>query len=151
VPSVVGVRNTPVVFNQYVTIDFEITEHGLPDGVETITSVVCPSIPVLAVACYLCSMRYITNVVVQGDTPADLDLDPSRDNNMEFPPEDIDENFGPPNFDQDEFRPLNIDEDDDAGLIFPPLDRDDHDHGMYIILLVLEEFIFNLTKLCLSV
>jgi hypothetical protein len=89
-------------------------------------------------------------VVVQGDTPADLDPDPSRDN-MKFPPQDIDENFGPPNFDQDEFRPLNIDEDDDARLIFPPLDRDDDDHGTYIILLVLEEFILNLTKLCLSV
>lgn len=115
-PSVVGLTNAPVVFNRYLT--FDLNERDLPVGVETIASVICPSITVPAVASRLCDTLYLTNMVIQGDVPADLDPDPSRhDREEEFPPLD------------DDYLQLDGDP-NDIHYVFPPLDHaEDGDHG----------------------
>ena len=95
-----------------------IYERDLPVGVETIASVICPSITVPAVASRLCDTLYLTNMVIQGDVPADLDPDPSRhDREEEFPPLD------------DDYLQLDGDP-NDIHYVFPPLDHaEDGDHG----------------------
>lgn len=127
-PSVIGLKNVPVVFNQYLSIDQN--ERDLPPGVETIASLICPSMTVPAVAFLLCSSLYITNLVVQGDPPVDLDPDPSRvdGGEEEFPPLDdysllMDDD---PDF-FEEFLALEDGDVDGNRFVFPPPDDDDDD------------------------
>ncbi len=141
-PSVFSFKNVHVVFNRHLTIDREINTRALPDGVETVASVLCPSMTVPAVAFHVCNSLYLTNVVIQGDSPADLDPDPSSSPNHEdeeFPPLDDDDDDDADDADDadgDFEFPFPDRDEDDADFVFPPLDRDDVDHGMCIIFLV---------------
>jgi hypothetical protein len=125
-PSVIGLTTTPVVFNRHLTIDEN--ERDLPPGVETIASTICASVTVPAVAFHLCNTLCLANVVVQGDTPADLDPDPSRlDREDEFPPLD-DHSLPLEDPDFFEFHPaLDGDVDGDRFLFHPPDNENEND------------------------